>query len=262
MSDHVNILEVHDLIKTYESGHRAVDGLSIVVPKGSIFGFVGLNGAGKTTTIRIIAGLCDKDSGSVKLFGNEIEDHDATYKNKIGFVLDEPLYFEWMSASEYLHFVGVMYGLPGPDVDTRTRELLNFFDLGDKGSEPIASFSTGMKKKVSLAAAIIHKPELIILDEPLEGIDALAANAIKESLTLMASKGTSVFITSHVLDTIERFCTEVAIIHQGKTLVQCKTNDIRTLAKDTLANTTYQSLEELFVDLLSEKARKKQLTWL
>jgi len=262
MPERVNILEVKELTKTYESGHRAVDGLSLTVPNGSIFGFVGLNGAGKTTTIRIMAGLCDKDSGSVRLFGKEIEDHDISCKRRIGFVLDEPLYFDWMSASQYLHFVGVMYGLPESDVDARTDELLEFFDLGNKENDPIASFSTGMKKKVSLAAAIIHKPDLIILDEPLEGIDALAANAIKESLTLMASKGTTVFITSHVLDTVERFCTEVAIIHQGRTLVQCKTNDIRTLAKGTLANGTYQSLEELFVDLLSEKTRRKQLSWL
>jgi len=262
MPERVNILEVNELTKTYESGHRAVDGLSLSVPSGSIFGFVGLNGAGKTTTIRIVAGLCDKDSGSVRIFGEEIEDDDVSYKRRIGFVLDEPLYFDWMSASEYLHFVGVMYGLPESDTDARTQELLDFFDLSSKESEPIASFSTGMKKKVSLAAAIIHKPELIILDEPLEGIDALAANAIKQSLTLMASTGTTVFITSHVLDTVERFCTEVAIIHQGKILIQCKTHDIRTLAKGTLANATYQSLEELFVDLLSEKTTKKQLTWL
>jgi ABC-2 type transport system ATP-binding protein len=262
MPERVNILEVKELTKAYESGHRAVDGLSLTVPNGSIFGFVGLNGAGKTTTIRIMAGLCDKDSGSVRLFGKEIEDHDTSYKRRIGFVLDEPLYFDWMSATEYLRFVGVMCGLPESDVVARTHELLEFFDLSSKENEPIASFSTGMKKKVSLAAAIMHKPELIILDEPLEGIDALAANAIKESLTLMASKGTTVFITSHVLDTVERFCTEVAIIHQGKILVQCKTSDIRTLAKGTLANATYQSLEELFVDLLSEKTRKKQLTWL
>jgi ABC-2 type transport system ATP-binding protein len=258
----MNILEMAGLTKTYDSGHRAIDGLSLSVPKGSIFGFLGLNGAGKTTTIRIMAGLCDKDSGSVRLFGKEIEDHDVSYKRRIGFVLDEPLYFDWMSASEYLHFVGVMYGLPGSDVDARTHELLEFFDLTDKQSEPIDSFSTGMKKKVSLAAAIIHKPELIILDEPLEGIDALAASAIKESLTLMASKGTTVFITSHVLDTIERFCTDLAILHQGKILLQCKTSEIRNLAKGTLANASYESLEELFVDLLSEKARKKQLSWL
>jgi ABC-2 type transport system ATP-binding protein len=262
MPEPVNILEIRELSKTYETGHCGVNGLSLNVPSGSIFGFVGLNGAGKTTTIRIVAGLCNKDSGSVRIFSKEIEDHEASYKRRIGFVLDEPLYFDWMSASEYLHFVGTMYGLPEPDVGARAHELLEFFDLSSKEDEPIATFSTGMKKKISLAAAIIHKPELIILDEPLEGIDALAANAIKESLTLMASKGTTVFITSHVLDTVERFCTEVAIIHQGKTLVQCKTSDIRTLAKGTLTNATYQSLEELFVDLLSEKTRKKQLTWL
>ncbi len=262
MYERMNILEISGLTKTYESGQRAVDDLTLTVAKGSIFGFAGLNGAGKTTTIRIVAGLCDKDSGSVKLFGKEIEDHDASYKSNIGFVLDEPLYFDWMSAFEYLHFVGTMYGLSEQDVDSRTRELLDFFDLGKKGNETIAGFSTGMKKKVSLAAAIIHKPELIVLDEPLEGIDALAAIAIKESLTLMASKGTTIFITSHVLDTVERFCTEVAIIHQGKTLLQCKTSEIRTRAKGALKDTTYQSLEELFVDLLSEKAAKKHLSWL
>ena len=258
----MNILEIAGLTKTYDSGHRAVDGLSLTVPKGSIFGFLGLNGAGKTTTIRIIAWLCDKDEGSVQLFGKEIEQHDDSYKRNIGFVLDEPLYFDWMSASEYLRFVGIMYGLTQQEVKARADELLEFFDLSSKGNDPIETFSSGMRKKVSLAAAIIHKPELIILDEPLEGIDALAASAIKERLTLMASRGTTVFITSHVLDTIERFCTDVAILHHGKILLQCKTSEIRTLVKRTLANTTYQSLEELFVDLLSEKARKKQLSWL
>ena len=262
MHDNLNILEIEDLVKTYDSGHRAVDGLSLSIPRGSIFGCIGLNGAGKTTTIRIIAGLCDKDSGSVRLFGKALEEHEETYKREIGFVLDEPLYFDWMSASEYLHFVGTMYGLPGNDVHARTEELLGFFDLEAKGDEPIESFSTGMKKKVSLAAAIIHKPSLIILDEPLEGIDALASSAIKESLTLMASKGTTIFITSHVLDTVEKFCTDVAIVHQGKTLLECKTSDIRTRVKRTLASEKYQSLEELFVDLLSEKAHKKHLSWL
>jgi len=262
MPESVNILEINGLTKTYDSGQRAVDGLSLRVPRGSIFGFVGLNGAGKTTTIRIVAGLCNKDSGSVRLFGKEIDDHDANYKHDIGFVLDEPLYFEWMSAEEYLHFVGAMYGISESETRKRTAELLEFFDLTGKGSDPIDSYSTGMKKKVSLAAAIIHKPALIILDEPFEGIDALAANAIKGSLTLMASKGSTVFITSHVLDTVERFCTEVAVIHQGRTLLQCKTIDIRTLAKGTLATIAYNSLEDLFVDLLSEKTAKKQLTWL
>jgi ABC-2 type transport system ATP-binding protein len=262
MSDYPNILEIKDLTKTYGSGHRAVDGLSLKVPLGSILGFVGLNGAGKTTTIRIIAGLCDMDSGTLTMFGSKQTEQDMSYKNDIGFVLDEPLYFDWMSASEYLHFVGVMYGLSDREVSLRTEELLEFFDLESKRNEPIAEYSTGMKKKTSLAAAIIHKPRLIILDEPLEGIDALAANAIKESLALMASRGTTVFISSHVLDTIERFCTDVAIIHEGKLLLQCKTSDIRSRARGSLADAKYQSLEELFVDLLSEKNKKKHLSWL
>ncbi|MEO8167525.1 MAG: ATP-binding cassette domain-containing protein, partial [bacterium] len=106
MLDDVNILEVNDLSKIYENGHRALDGLSLTVRKGSIFGFLGLNGAGKTTTIRILAGLNSKDAGTVKLFGNEITEHDYDYKQQVGFVLDEPLYFDWMSAGEYLRFVG------------------------------------------------------------------------------------------------------------------------------------------------------------
>jgi ABC-2 type transport system ATP-binding protein len=262
MSDSLNILEIEGLCKTYESGHRAIDGLTLRVPRGSIFGFLGLNGAGKTSTIRIVAGLSQRDAGTIHLFGADFDSLDSFHKTRIGFVLDEPLYFDWMTAAAYLEFVGVMYGLAPDDVRLRTQELLDFFDLREMSEEIIANYSTGMKKKVSLAAAIIHKPELIILDEPLEGIDALAANAIKESLTYMASKGATVFITSHVLDTIERLCTDLAIIHQGKTILQCRTSDIRSLAKRELMQTTYASLEELFVDLLSGHSPKQKLSWI
>jgi ABC-2 type transport system ATP-binding protein len=258
----VNALELKGLIKTYESGHRALDGLSLVVPRGTIYGFVGLNGAGKTTTIRIIAGLCLKDAGTVKLFGKEIQTDDVSCKRDVGFVLDEPLYFEWMSAQEYLHFVGRMFDLEPDVVAQRTAELLSFFDLSEKCDEPIHSLSTGMKKKVSLAAAIIHNPDLIVLDEPLEGIDALAASSIKETLALMAASGTTVFITSHVLDTVERLCSDVAIIHQGKIVLECRTSEIRSMVKGTLADQTYSSLEELFVDLVSDRARAKHLSWI
>lgn len=262
MQDSLNILEIDDLEKTYDSGQRAIDGLSLRVPRGSIFGFLGLNGAGKTSTIRIVAGLSEKDRGIIRLFGSEPEHKNESFKRRIGFVLDEPLYFDWMSAGAYLEFVGVMYGLSAADVSLRSKELLAFFDLTAMGEEPISSYSTGMKKKVSLAAAIIHKPELIILDEPLEGIDALAANAIKETLTYMASKGTTIFITSHVLDTIERFCTDLAIIHKGKTILQCRTNEIRSRAKNALAQSSYASLEELFVDLLAGSTPREKLSWI
>lgn len=262
MLDAVDILEIEKLGKTYESGHKALDGLSLTVRKGIIFGFLGLNGAGKTTTIRILAGLNSKDSGTVKLFGKEITEHDYDHKQQVGFVLDEPLYFDWMSAGKYLRFVGTMYSLPPNDIERRTSDLLEFFDLQSKGDDPIESFSTGMKKKVSLAAAIIHKPQLVVLDEPLEGIDALAASSIKESLKMMAEGGTTVFITSHVLDTVERLCDDISIIHHGKSLLQCKTSEIRTKVKGELGNATYASLEELFVDLVSDKVKKKHLSWL
>lgn len=262
MPDTVTIVEIENLVKTYESGHAALAGLSLKVRQGTIFGFLGLNGAGKTTTIRILAGLSSKDSGTVRMFGNEISPHDHEMKKSVGFVLDEPLYFDWMSAGEYLRFVGTMYELDGNDVEQRTAELLDFFDLWEKGEDPIDTFSTGMKKKISLAAAIIHNPRLIVLDEPLEGIDALAASSIKESLQMMAQRGTTIFITSHVLDTVEKLCDEIAIIHQGKVQLQCLTSDIRSRVKGELANSTYASLEELFVDLVSDKIKKKHLSWL
>lgn len=261
MQHTMNILEIKNVVKTYDNGVCALNDLSFRVPSGSIFGFIGLNGAGKTSSIRIIAGLSRQDSGNVILFGNEIGLHDSSYKREIGFVLDEPLYFDWMSAKDYLKFVGVMYGLSDETTAHRTEELLEFFDLTSKEDEPIETFSTGMKKKVSLAAAVIHKPQLVILDEPLEGIDALASSAIKESLKMMASNGTTILITSHVLETIEKMCSDIAIIDKGKILLQCKTEEIRSKVKGELSNIKYASLEELFVDLVSDKVKKKHLSW-
>ena len=256
------ILEIDGLVKSYDTGHRAVDGLSLRVPRGSIFGFIGLNGAGKTTTIRIVAGLLRRDAGAIRLFGRELDPRDKDMKRDIGVVLDEPLYFEWMSAPEYLRFVGIMEGLTPPAAAERTDELMHFFDLSEKSNDPIETYSTGMKKKVSLAAAVIHTPKLVILDEPLEGIDALAASAIKDTLTMAAARGTTIFITSHVMDTVERFCTDIAIVHRGRVVLQCRTDEIRTRAKGSLSHETFDSLEELFVDTVSDKAKRRHLSFL
>ena len=262
MRQPVNILQFSNIVKTYESGVRALDGMSMSLPQGSMFGFIGLNGAGKTSAIRILAGLAAQDSGNVQLFGRDIGTGDNSYKREVGFVLDEPLYFDWMSANDYLRFVGAMEGVATDETLRRSGELLEFFDLGEKGDDPIRTYSTGMKKKVSLAAAIIHNPKLIVLDEPLEGIDALASSSINESLALMASKGTTVMITSHVLDTVEKLCNEVAILHRGKIVLQCRTEDIRTKARNQMNDSAYASLEELFVDLVSDKVKKRHLSWL
>jgi ABC-2 type transport system ATP-binding protein len=262
MSGKVTILELDGLEKTFVNGHRALDRLSLTVSAGAIYGFIGLNGAGKTTTIRIIAGLSEPDGGSVSIFGRRIERRDQWHKGRIGFVLDEPLYFPWMTAREYLHFVGTMYGLAPEESTSRSEELLDFLDLAARAEDTIETYSTGMKKKVSLAAAIIHKPDLVVLDEPLEGIDALSANAIKETLSMMASRGTSVFITSHVLDTIERLCTEIAIVHKGRILLQSTTEEIHERAREIVGDRTFGSLEELFLDLVSDRLKKKHLSYL
>jgi len=256
------ILELRNVVKDHETGVRALNGLSLSVSAGSIFGFIGLNGAGKTTTISLLAGLSEPSSGEILLFGSPLRRGAEGQKARIGFVFDEPLYFDWMTVREYLAFAGTMYELAPDTVSTRVAELVEFFDLREKEEVAIATLSTGMKKKVSLAAAIIHHPDLILLDEPLEGVDAVASSAIKESLALMASHGTTILITSHVLDTVERFCTDVGIIHQGVLLLQCKTADIRTRAKGALPDKQYHSLEELFVDLVSDKVRHKHLSWI
>ncbi len=262
MAEGMNILEFRNVTKRYDTGVCALDGLTFAVPEGAIFGYIGLSGAGKTTTIRLLAGFLGNDSGDIRVFGRPLDPGAPDYKRSVGFVLDEPLYFEWMSAEEYLHFVGRMYGLESSEIGRRVPELLTFFDLEDRGEAPIETYSTGMKKKVSLAAAIIHKPRLVVLDEPLEGIDAVAASAIKETLALMASRGTTILITSHVLDTIERFCTEIAIVHHGTIVLQCRTSEIRTRARRSLPDRTFESLEELFVETVSDTLKKRLLTWL
>jgi ABC-2 type transport system ATP-binding protein len=262
MSDQMTVLEVRNLVKTYSTGVRALDGLSFSVRRGIIFGFIGLNGAGKSSTIRIIAGLSRQDEGTIRVFGEEVTPRDEEYKRRVGFVLDEPLYFDWMAAGSYLHFVGVLEGLQDDEAWKRADELLDFLDLGGKGDDPIATFSTGMKKKVSLAAAIIHKPALIVLDEPLEGVDALAAAGIKSTLAVLAAAGSTVVITSHVLDTIERLCSEIGIIHAGKLLLQGPTDQIHTMAVERSLGVPATTLEELFVGLVSGPSITKTIPFL
>ena len=254
------IVEIDDLVKVYDTGQRAVDGLSLRVPSGAIFGFLGLNGAGKTSTIRMMAGLAAPDAGRIRIFGRDLDPEDRAMKREMGFVLDEPLYFDWMSAPAYLRFVGTMEGLDPETVSARTEELLAFFDLAGKGEAPIDGFSTGMKKKVSLAAAIIHAPKLLVLDEPLEGIDAVAGSAIKEALAQMAAGGATVFITSHVLDTVERLCSDIAIVHHGKVVLECRTDEIRSRAQ--AIHGTFDSLEELFVQTVGGATRTRRLSFL
>jgi ABC-2 type transport system ATP-binding protein len=258
----MNAIELSDVSVTFRTGHRALENLSLQVPPGTIFGFLGVNGAGKTTTIRAIAGLRRTDRGTIRLFGKEITPGDTEHLLSVGFVLDEAMYFDWMTPAEYWRFVSGMYRLEPSQARARVDELLDFLELVEKKDDPIATLSTGMRKKISLGAALIHRPRLIVLDEPLEGIDALAASSIKSALTQAVRQGTTVFITSHVLDTMERFCTDIAILHQGAIALQCPTQEITRIAIPSFPGRKFASLEDLFLAIASPGRMGRSLGFL
>jgi ABC-2 type transport system ATP-binding protein len=260
----MNAIKIKNLKKSYRSSDFAVDDLSLTIPKSSVFGILGPNGAGKSTILNILAGIVKKTAGEIVIFGERIKNDAYEYKRKIGFVLEQPHYLEKLNVIEYLHFVGAMYEIDVAEIKKRTKELINFFDLDKKKNSWIETYSKGMKKKVSLAAAMIHQPELLVLDEPLEGIDPTSAKQIKDNLSLMAKKGVTVLVTSHNLDTIERFCDEVAIINKGKLVFQARTGEIQNKIKNEVNNETYNSLEEIFIDVVSENSEQQsqKLSWL
>jgi ABC-2 type transport system ATP-binding protein len=257
----MNALELEGIVKVYGTGQRALDGVDLCVPEGTLFGFLGVNGAGKTTTIRCIAGLLKADAGRIRILGKAVDRGVNEQLEEMGFVLDEPMYFDWMTPLEYWEFASGMYGLSLRTRRQRIGELLDFFDLQEKVHDPISTLSTGMKKKISLGAALIHRPQLIVLDEPLEGIDALAARAIKEALQLATQRGSTVLLTSHVLDTVERLCSEVAILHHGRIVLQCPMSDVPRLARRGARSGEVGTLEELFLRTVSEGEERKRLSF-
>lgn len=256
---------IKELCKEYKKGVKALDGLNLTIPKGKVFGFLGPNGAGKSPTINILSGLVKKDSGEVFIFGKGIGREDGGYKRDVGWVLEHQLFFDKLTAREYLEFVAAMYDIGKKEAEQRIDELLKFLDLKDKEKDYIETYSAGMKKKISLAAAIIHHPRLLILDEPLEAIDPVSAKVIKDNMKLMAERGATVFLSSHVLDTVEKLCDEVAIINKGKLVFQCETAEIKNKLKDKFGKETYETLEDVFIDVVSDRKNdieKKKLSWL
>lgn len=260
----MSAIEIKELKKSYYKRLMAIEDLTLAIPLSSVFGILGPNGAGKSTLMNILAGVVKRTAGRIEIMGNQIENGDYEYKRKVGFVLEKAHYLEKLTIKEYLHFAGAMYEIDHEEVIKRTDELITFFDLKEKENVWIEKYSKGMKKKVSLAAAMIHQPELYILDEPLEGVDPTSAKEIKDSFKQIAQKGATVVISSHNLDTVEKFCDEVAIINKGKLVFQSKTNEIHKKIKDELNQETYQSLEEIFVDVISENGEHKpakRLSW-
>jgi ABC-2 type transport system ATP-binding protein len=252
MADAAPAIEICDLRKLY-GAKAAVDGLSLTVPRGSFFGFLGPNGAGKSTTIRMLTGLIPPTSGSIELLGMPMEGHELEIKRRIGLVPDESLLFDRLTGAEFLEFVGRMYGLARPVAQERARELLELFELTAQPRQLIAEYSKGMRKRVAMAASLIHRPELFLMDEPFEGVDAVGARLMKDILLDQVRHGATIFLTSHVLEVVERLCDRVAIINEGKIVREGAMQELRSAS---------ETLEDVFVRVVGADHTFERLDWL
>jgi ABC-2 type transport system ATP-binding protein len=242
----------------------AVDGIDLQVAAGQFFGFLGPNGAGKSTTIKMLTGLLAPSSGRVQLLGLDFSSHAVEVKRQIGVVPEGMGLFERLTGAEYLNFVGRMYGLDRATTRQRSEELLEFMQLADRPKSVIADYSHGMQKKLALAAAVIHGPRILFLDEPFEGVDALAAGALKALLGRMTERGVTIFLTSHVLEIVERLCSHVAIIHKGRLVAQGSLAELRAGTAGKEAGQT--TLEEIFLSIVGQdgsgRPQMEELSWL
>ncbi|HWF46669.1 MAG TPA: ABC transporter ATP-binding protein [Bryobacteraceae bacterium] len=249
-------IEIHDLHKDY-NGFAAVDGLSITVPQGCFFGFLGPNGAGKTTTIRILIGLAQPTSGTISVLGMRLPGQSYEIRKEIGLVPDDTLLFDHLTGPEYLEFVARMYGMERPLARERSAELLYLFELTEAGRKLIGEYSKGMRKRVAMAAALIHRPRLYLMDEPFEGVDAVGARLMKDILLEQVRRGSTIFLTSHVLEVLERLCDRLAIINKGKLVLEGTMAELRQQAA-----AGSQSLEEIFVKVVGAEHARESLNWL
>lgn len=245
-------IRIRDLRKVYGS-KAAVDGLSLDVPRGSFYGFLGPNGAGKTTTIRMLMGLAPPTSGSIELLGLPMPGNSQNVKARIGLVPDESLLFDHLTGLEFIEFVGRMYGLDLAIARARARELLTLFELDGNPRQMIAEYSKGMRKRVAMAAALIHRPQLFLMDEPFEGVDAVGARLMKDILLEQVKHGATIFLTSHVLEVVERLCQRVAIIAEGKLVLEADMAEVRSGT---------ETLEDAFVRVVGADRTAEALDWL
>ncbi|MBX9603926.1 MAG: ABC transporter ATP-binding protein [Bryobacteraceae bacterium] len=252
ISEHTPAIEVRNLRKLYGE-KAAVDGLDLVVPRGCFFGFLGPNGAGKTTTIKMLMGLAPPTSGTIHLLGMPMPDQAVEIRKRIGLVPDESLLFDHLTGAEFLEFVGRMYNLPRDVARERTGELLRLFELDTAQRKLIGEYSKGMRKRVAMAASLIHRPQLFLMDEPFEGVDAVGARLMKDLLLDQVRNGATIFLTSHVLEVVERLCDRVAIIHQGKLVMNGVTRELRSGS---------ESLEDMFVRAVGVDRAVETLDWL
>ena len=236
----------------------AVDGISLRVGEGEFFGFLGPNGAGKSTTIKLLCGLLRPDAGSIRVAGYELAREPLEVKRRIGVLPEETHLYERLTGEEFLLFSGRMYGLPLDEARRRTADLLELMELTEAKARLIVDYSMGMKKKTALAAALLHRPKVMFLDEPFNGIDPISVRAIRQALRQLTEHGTTIFFSSHVMEVVERLCTRVAIINHGRIVGEGTVPELRAKAEAGGDS----SLEDIFLKLVEARADEAALSWL
>lgn len=238
------MIQIANLSKSYNKGAvKAVDNLNLTVDAGEIFGFLGPNGAGKTTTIKMMVGLLKPESGTVRINGHSITEDPLAVKRSISYVPENPEVYEKLTGIEYLNFMGDVYSVPAAQRSERIYHLLDIFSLSGTVGDLIQSYSHGMRQKIVLVGALLHEPEVFILDEPMVGLDPRSSNNLKKYMRESCKRGKTVFFSTHILEVAEKLCDRIGIIHQGR-LIACGTMDE---LKNRAANR--ENLENIFLEL-------------
>ena len=256
------------LVKTYAGDDKqktpviAVNNISLNVSPGEFYGFLGPNGAGKSTTIKMLTGLLKPTAGRIVIAGHDLAAEPLEVKRHIGVLPEDLNLYERLSAPELLLFAAQMYSIPRSEARKITDDLLELMELGDAGSKMIIDFSMGMKKKIALAAALIHSPRVLFLDEPFNGIDAVSGRAIRDVLRTMTSRGTTIFFSSHVMEVVEKLCSRIAVISKGSIVAEGTLDQLRAGSGHPDA-----TLEDIFVSLvggrdIASSSLSDDLRWL
>ncbi len=236
------MLEIKNLTKVYKGGKTAVKNLSLTVEAGDICGFIGHNGAGKTSAIKCIAGIHDFDEGEIYVNGISVKENAFEAKKVLAYIPDNPDLYEYLTGIQYLNFIADVFGIEAKEREERIKREAEAFEILPALGDLISSYSHGMKQKLAIISALIHKPKLLILDEPFVGLDPKAALVLKNSMKKLCEEGTAIFFSTHVLDVAEKLCNKVAIIRSGELIAAGKTDEL----------TDGDSLESVFMEVMGD----------
>jgi ABC-2 type transport system ATP-binding protein len=237
------VIRLIQLVQRYGK-FTAVDGLDLVIPPGELFGLLGPNGAGKTTTIRMIAGILRPTSGSVLVGGTDIQAHPLEAKARLGYIPDRPFVYDKLTGGEFLRFAAALYGMQGAAVERRMDELLELFELAEWKNELTEAYSHGMRQKLIIAGALVHRPEVIVVDEPMVGLDPRSARLLKDLLREFVDRGGTVLMSTHTMEIAEAMCDRIAIVYRGRVAAQGTMAELRQQT-----SSEGMSLEDLFLKL-------------